>query len=287
MKKENGRSLDRKKTALFILLLLISSVFMVSDRRGKENLRISEIGLSFFSVFQKGFAYAAGFIVETGNSIQELKKIKTEYGMLLERISEYEMLERNYLDLKRENLELKRQLMLSEEARLEKIPARVIGSDPGIFYNTIIIDKGRKDGIENDMAVVAFYEGYQGLVGRIVEAGSNSAKILPLYDRNFSVAARLQNLRYEGIVSGRGSTNSLSVMNYVNKNARDRIGYDDVVITSGMSSIYPSGIYIGRVRSVGAREYETSLELEIEPVVDFSRLEYLFVLKRVENNEQE
>jgi rod shape-determining protein MreC len=104
------------------------------------------------------------------------------------------------------------------------------------------------------MAVVAFYEGYQGLVGRIVEAGRNSAKMLPLYDRNFSVAARLQNLRYEGIVSGRGSTNSLSVMNYVNKNARDRIGYDDVVITSGMSSIYPAAYISAVSRSVGARE---------------------------------
>jgi len=69
-------------------------------------------------------------------------------------------------------------------------------------------------------------------------------------------------------------------MSYVNKNGKERISYGDIVITSGMKSIFPKGIYIGRVRSISAREYETSLQLEIEPTVDFSRLEYVFILKQ-------
>ncbi len=278
VQSEKGRI--RKTSALFILLLLINSILMISDSRGRDSLKFSELGFSLLSVFQKGFAYAADFFTETGNSINELKKIKSDYRELLKRVSEYESMEKNYLELKRENIDLRKQLSLSSDARLEKISAQIIGNDPGIFYNTILIDKGTKHGIEKDMAVVAFYEGFQGLVGRIIEAGYSSSKIIPLYDKKFSVAARLQNLRYEGIVSGTGDSRSLTVMNYVNKNARDKISYGDMVITSGMSSIYPRGIYIGRVRSVGAREYETSLELEIEPVVDFTRLEYLFVLKK-------
>ncbi len=280
MRKKNGESRIKKETLLFILLLLVNSVLMVSDRRGKEVLKLSELGFSFLSVFQQGFAYFTDFINETGNSINELKKIKTEYRDLLKKVSEYESLEKDYLDLKRENEEMRRQLSLSGNSKMEKIPAQITGSDPGIFYNTIIIDKGSKHGITKDMAVVAFYEGFQGLVGRVIETGAYSSKIIPLYDKKFSAAARLQNLRYEGILSGNGDSRSLCLMNYVNKNARDKIGYGDVVVTSGMSSIYPGGIYIGRVRSVVAKEYETSLELEIEPVVDFSRLEYVFVLKK-------
>ena len=45
-----------------------------------------------------------------------------------------------------------------------------------------------------------------------------------------------------------------------------------------MNSLYPKGIYIGKVRAIRAKEYDTSLELAIDPVVDFSRLEYVFVL---------
>jgi len=285
MRKKNGESRIKKETLIFILLLLINSILMISDRRGREVLKLSELGFSFLSVFQQGFAYFTDFINETGNSISELKKIKTEYRDLLKKVSEYESLEKDYLDLKRENEEMRRQLSLSSNSKMEKIPAQITGSDPGIFYNTIIIDKGSKHGIKKDMAVVAFYEGFQGLVGRVIETGAYSSKVIPLYDKKFSAAARLQNLRYEGILSGNGDSRSLCLMNYVNKNARDKIGYGDVVVTSGMSSIYPGGIYIGRVRSVVAKEYETSLELEIEPVVDFSRLEYVFVLKKETENQ--
>jgi len=285
MRKKNGESRIKKETLIFILLLLINSILMISDRRGREVLKLSELGFSFLSVFQQGFAYFTDFINETGNSISELKKIKTEYRDLLKKVSEYESLEKDYLDLKRENEEMRRQLSLSSNSKIEKIPAQITGSDPGIFYNTIIIDKGSKHGIKKDMAVVAFYEGFQGLVGRVIETGAYSSKVIPLYDKKFSAAARLQNLRYEGILSGNGDSRSLCLMNYVNKNARDKIGYGDVVVTSGMSSIYPGGIYIGRVRSVVAKEYETSLELEIEPVVDFSRLEYVFVLKKETENQ--
>lgn len=286
MKLLPGKNRIKKSTLLFILFLLINSVLMISSNKGKESLKISEIGFSFMSLFQKGFAYVTDFFIETANSISELRKVKVEYGKLLERVSEYESLEKNYLDLKRENDELRNQLLFSNNVKTEKIPAQIIGHDPGVFYNTITIDKGTRHGITKDMAVVAFQEGFQGLVGRIIEAGYSSSKIIPLYDKKFSVAARLQNLRYEGIVSGTGSNSFPITMSYVNKNASDKIGYGDIVITSGMSSIYPPGIYIGRVRSVGAREYETSLELELESVIDFSKLEYVFVLKEGSSHEK-
>ena len=279
MKLLTGKNRIKKTTLFFILFLLINSILMISGDNSKKSLKLSEIGFSFLSLFQRGFAYAADFFIETANSINELRKIKVEYSELLERISAYESLEKDYFDLKRENNELRSQLMFSSVVKTEKIPAQIIGQDPGIFYNTITIDKGTKHGIVKDMPVVAFQEGFQGLVGRIIETGYLSSKILPLYDKKFSVSARLQNLRYEGIVTGAGGNSSLITMSYVNKNASDKIGYGDIVITSGLSSIYPPGIYIGRVRSVGAREYETSLELELESVIDFSKLEYVFVLK--------
>ncbi|MCL2704893.1 MAG: rod shape-determining protein MreC [Spirochaetaceae bacterium] len=287
MKLLAGNNRIKKSTLLFILFLLINSVLMISNDKSKGSLKISEIGFSFLSLFQKGFSYTSDFLTETANSISELRKVKIEYSKVLERILEYESLEKDYLDLKRENNELRSQLMFSSTVKTEKIPAQIIGQDPGIFYNTITIDKGSKHGISMNMAVVAFQDGFQGLVGRVIETGYSSSKILPIYDKKFSVAARLQNLRNEGIVNGTGNNSSLITMSYVNKNASDKIGYGDIVITSGMSSIYPSGIYIGRVRSVGAREYEPSLELELEPAIDFSKLEYVFVLKEGSVHEKE
>ena len=287
MKLLSGNNRIKKSTLLFILFLLINSVLIISSDRGKESLKLSEVGFSFLSFFQKGFSYTTGFFIETFNSINELRRIKIEYVKLLERFSQYESLERDFLDLIRENNELRNQLMFSSRENTEKIPAQIIGHDPGIFYNTITIDKGRRHGVTADMPVVAYQDGFQGLVGRVVEVGHSSSKIIPLYDGKFSVAARLQNLRHEGLVSGTGGNSPLIRMNHVSRNANERLGYDELVITSGLSSIYPPGIYIGRVRSVGARGYEPSLELELEPVIDFSKLEYVFVLKKGTAHEEE
>jgi rod shape-determining protein MreC len=51
-----------------------------------------------------------------------------------------------------------------------------------------------------------------------------------------------------------------------------------MVVSSGLGGVYPAGINIGRVSRVNSREYEISMELELEPVIDFSRLEYVFAI---------
>lgn len=276
--KEKGRA--KKNLMVFVLLLLINTILLVSDSRSRDALKPSEIGLSFISVFQKGFTYTAGFFTDTINSINELKRVKSEYNKLIIKISEYESLEKNYMEIERENIDLREQLGFTDIDSIDRIPAVIIGNDPGNIFNTLVIDKGKKDGITKDMPVIAFYEGFQGLVGRVLETGASSSKVLPLYDKSFFAASRLQNLRYEGLVNGSGKSKKQILMSYVNKSGKERISYGDVVITSGMQSIFPKGIYIGKVRSISAKEYETSLQLEIEPAVDFSRLEYVFIIKQ-------
>jgi rod shape-determining protein MreC len=67
-------------------------------------------------------------------------------------------------------------------------------------------------------------------------------------------------------------------MNYVKKIAKDKIGYGDLVVSSGLGGVYPRGINIGRIRDITAPAYETSLVLQVQPIIDFDRLEYLFLV---------
>ena len=62
------------------------------------------------------------------------------------------------------------------------------------------------------------------------------------------------------------------------KIAKEKIAYGDLVVTSGLGGLYPRGINVGRIRLITARPYETSLELQVEPIIDFDRLEYLFCI---------
>jgi rod shape-determining protein MreC len=132
--------------------------------------------------------------------------------------------------------------------------------------------------MRRDLPVVAVQEGSQGLVGRIQTVGRSSAIVVPLFDSSNYVAARLQESRYEGLVHGTPSRDGTLTMRYVSSQARSSVEYGDTVVTSGMNSIYPRGIRIGRVTSVQAKPYETSLQLTIEPIVEFAKLEYVFVI---------
>jgi rod shape-determining protein MreC len=203
-----------------------------------------------------------------------------------ERLNQYRRMERNIVELKMENQQLRKQLGFSQKIGYKHIPAEIIGKDPGNYFNTIMINKGKRDGVKENMPVIAFQEGFQGLIGKVVAVGLCCSEVLPIFDQSCYVAARLQSSRYEGLVSGKTGSASRIIMRYVKKRARSDIKYGDLIITSGMNSIYPKGIYIGRVREIGGKEYETTLELEIEPIIDFSRLEYVFVLQKEEQEEE-
>lgn len=266
-----------KKLPTFIILLLFSLTLLVFS----TNSRLSnpkQIGMSFVSVFQKGIHGSVSWFSNTVNSINELKNLKLEYDKTLLKLNEYEKMDKNIEEIRRENVLLKEQLDFSETFQISHIPAEIIAKDPVNIFSSFMINKGRRHGITKGMPVTAYQNGIIGLVGKVIDAGYGSSLVLPIYDSTSFVAARFQENRYEGLINGRGSNSNTLIMNYVKKTASPVIQNNDLIITSGMESLYPKGIYLGRVQSIASREYNTSLEIEVEPVLNFSKLEYLFVL---------
>jgi len=92
------------------------------------------------------------------------------------------------------------------------------------------------------------------------------------------VSSRVDSTRDEGLVQGEGKDRGTLVMNYVKKIAKNKITYGDLVVTSGLGGLYPKGINVGRIRDITAPTYQTSLVLRVEPIIDFDRLEYLFLI---------
>jgi rod shape-determining protein MreC len=185
---------------------------------------------------------------------------------------------REVLELRRQNAALKQQLDFAQNLPPERIPAEVIARDTDNLFSTITINKGSRQGVKRGMPVVAWQGDIEGLVGRVVLVGPGSSQILPLYDPQCIVSARVDTTRDEGLVAGQGKDRGNLVMNYVKKIAKDKIGYGDLVVSSGLGGVYPKGINIGRIRDITAPSYETSLVLQVQPIIDFDRLEYLFLV---------
>ncbi len=271
---------SKHRTGATLGSLLLVSFILLAISSGSVAVKPKQIGLSVFSVFDNGFTQLGGFFARTVTSVSELQKLRVKYGDLEKQLGEYETIERDVVELREENRMLKQQLGFAQTLSYVNIPAEVIGNDPSNITSTIIINKGTRQGVEKDMPVVAFQDGFQGLVGKTLVVSANSSIVLPILDPNCYVGARLQSSRYEGLVNGAGTAEGDLDMSYVPKSARDVIQYGDLVITAGLNSIYPKGIYIGRVRSISAKAWETSLDLRIQPIIDFSRLEYVFVVKK-------
>lgn len=266
----------RHRTGSTFAVLVFVSLLLIAFSNRNVVLKPKQVGQSFFSVFQIGLNAVAGWFSGTWSAIGELRRMRVELQAAREKLVEYERASRGLAELRRENQALREQLGFAESLAYHYIPARVIAKDPGNLFSTIVLDRGTRHGVRNGLPVVAFQGGLQGLVGRVVLTGLVTAAIQPITDPNSYVAARLADARFDGLVSGSG-TGSLS-MSYVKKLALQEVQFGELVVTSGMGQVFPPGIHIGRVREMQAKGYEASLELEVEPIVDFSRLEYVFVL---------
>jgi rod shape-determining protein MreC len=267
----------RRGVTLAILLVVSFLCLLISYRA--VIIKPKEIGLSVVGFFQKGVTGFFGWFGDTAGSIRQLRLTREELEKAKARLEESDRTAREAVELRRENAALKAQLDLAQSLPLQRIAAGVIAKDHDNLFSTITLNKGSRHGIRVDMPVVAFEDNLEGLVGRVVAVGPGTSQVLPLYDPQCQVSARLDESRFEGLTNGQGSDRSKALlMHYVKKIAMDRISYGDLVVTAGLGGLYPAGINVGRVRDIRAETYETSLTLEVEPVIDFDRLEYVFVL---------
>ncbi len=268
----------KKDFVTFFILVALSIGMLVYTAFSEISFKPKQVGLDFFSICQRGIVSTGKFFSQTAGSISELRNLKKEYNTLLKEYAEYQQMKQDYEHLEQENSMLKEQLGFREEGAMTKIPAVVIGGETNNFFKSFIINQGSSKGIKKDMPVIAYVDGYQSLVGKVVEVGTFSSVVKPITDSSLYVPAVLQKFRYRGLVNG-------LVMDFVSREASSRINCGDLVVTSGFNGSYPENIYIGKVKSISGKEYETSLRLELEPFVDFFRLEYVFVLAGEDKDE--
>ncbi len=273
---EGFLSRHRKGATLAALVLVSLVCLMISNQT--VVVKPKEIGLSVAGFFQKGFTGFFNWFGDTAGSIGRLRAAREELAAARARLEQMDQETREVLELRRQNAALKDQLGFAQTLSPDRIAAEVIARDTDNLFSTITINKGSRQGVKKGMPVVAWQGDIEGLVGKVVMVGPGSSEVLPLYDPQCMVSARVDTTRDEGLVSGQGKDRGTVAMNYVKKVAKDKIAYGDLVVSSGLGGVYPKGINIGRIRDIAAPAYQTSLVLQVQPIIDFDRLEYLFLL---------
>ncbi len=267
----------RRSRFLLVGLILAHLTAISHQVDGGTGVSLLQRGvLGVLSPLQRGVGAFAGSASELWRGWAFHRETYTENRRLRERLRELE----TELQLRsfraQESVRLRDLLALQQAVPLETLAAQVVSRDGVPWFRTLTLDKGERDGVRLDAAVISA----TGVVGRVFAVGPAAARVQVLLDRDSGAAAIVERSRVSGVVSGQVSGAEAGAedlaLKYVPERADVVVG--DVVVTSGLDRIYPKGLVIGRVRFVGE---VTGLfrDVRVEPSARFASLEEVLVLK--------
>ena len=261
---------------ILALLLIVSGVFLAFTT-GSFVVNFSRIGFSIFSSAEKGIFFVTNSVGRQFAAMRELSELKRNYDELVIKLQNYEQMQRTNAEIRKENEQLKEQLDFVKSLEQKNYPAQIISRDTDKLYASLTIDKGSVNGIGKNMPVIAYQNGNIALVGKVIEVGRFTSSIMPIYSIDCTVSARIQNTRDLGLLSGFGDDTKLS-LKYIKKRVMDTLNYGDVIVTSGENGNYMRNIPIGSISEIRVVEYDSSLEIDVAPLIDFERLETVIVV---------
>ena len=263
----------RQRAGYLFLAVLLGHIILISAQvNTKGGVPALEAGVfGVFAEVQRGTSSIISVISDIWSGYVGLRQVRADNEVLRKRLAETEVALQQQRALADRSHLLENLLELRDRTTLKTTGAEIIAAGATPDFRTVTIDKGTREGLAADMAVIA----PAGVVGRVVVPSASAAKVQLLVDRNAAAGAVIERResRAQGVVVGTGD--GLLRMEYVSEIADIVVG--DVVVTSGIDGIYPKGFVIGRVESV-EKTGSTFKTILVKPAVDFSSLEEVLVV---------
>lgn len=247
----------------FISGFLIPSKFFVDPVRGGIQNGLSPI-TNFTSYIAKKTIIFFNQVYDFKQILEENQRLSEENAKLI--VENIELLEYRF-----ENQTLRKHLGFQvSHPELVTIPARIIAKDPNSFLQIFTVDVGKEAGVKEGNPVILS----EFLIGRIEKVYRSSSTVFLITNRESVVNALISESRAFGIV--RGELGYGLVMESIPQDAKVQIS--DMVISSGLSSRIPKGMVIGEVNKVISDESDIFKEVTLTPLIDFSKLELVFIV---------
>ena len=257
--------------AIVLVFTLIGIIHYTSKIRSEISF-IESAWRDILSPFQSGFTRVQrGF----GHKIDFLRNIRTldeknkELESLVQELKSEILLLRNY---ERENEWLREALDLKSELPHEFFVAEVIGRSPSNWEKTITLNRGKAHGVTSGMAVVT----NAGVVGTVINSSQFTSTVLLMIDAQSATGGLIQGTGDLVLIEGDQSNEGCLLVTPTSRDTVVEIG--DIIVTSGLSRIYPKNLPIGKITHVEPKQFDLSFEAILEPFVDFTKLEYVLVV---------
>jgi len=257
-----------------IVLITVNVILLSITSKNQSTFGLGRVGLSFVAPFQELITRSVRFTRGIWQHYFFLVSVAHENETLNKSLNE--LIEKNNQlnEIELANTRLRELLNFKKTLTHQVVAAEVIGKDPSGWFKTVIIDKGRSDGLQKGLAVVL----PTGIAGQVIEVSGHYAKVMLIIDRNSAVDALVQRSRARGII--KGASEDQCRFEYVLRKNDVQIG--DTVIASGLDGVYPKGLRIGRVSDLSERSSDIFYEITVTPFVDYEKLEEVLVILQPE-----
>ena len=279
MKKKKNIEIKYIILAIIAIIMIVLAILSYVLKR-KEKLNVVESFLKDTVVSVENVVfYPFRYVVNIFDSYRELKNIKEEYDVLKTSLNRIESVETENVELRKQLESLQSELNIEYSLTdYEYLNATVTSRNIGYWYNTITINKGSNSGIEEEMPVINAY----GLIGKVINttAVTSTVRLLSTSDTNnkISVSIVSEGEKLYGLINGYNYENSTLQVEGISNTKTVRVG--DIVYTSGLGGVFPSGILIGKVESITTDSYDLSKIINVTPSASFDNINYVSVLKR-------
>lgn len=269
-RKNNNIKIISLVLALSLLLLLAGVTAHRQDATWPERL-VQYVVAPVQGVFQRLTRNVEGLFA----TVKNYQLVLQENENLRQQLTEAASVQTQLAELRQENNRLRSMLEFREASEYELIAAEVIARDPTNWFDTITINKGTRDGVEHNMAVVTA----EGLIGNVLSAAPNSARIQLLTNAGRRVSALVQRSREPGEVGVvEHDPNNAAYLRMKDLPREANIQAGDTIISSGLGGVFPKGLLIGYVLETTEDEMGLTQNALLQPAANFNRLEEVFVV---------
>lgn len=257
-----------------VALVLFAAALLALLSIGPQATR--KIQATFFQAIAPFLKTGSGFerqITSVRSGLKSLDALERDNATLRVENRSLKATNEALRDVENEVNRLRHALNYRERSLFRLVPAEVISRDSSTWWRTATINRGSEDGLAPEMPVLTD----EGLVGRTTTVSENISVVLLISDENCRVAASVEGTREQGIVTGErvaGGVSPMLDLNYLSKQAELKAGQK--VYTSGVGGVFPSGLFVGTVRSFQVRALDSQAKLA--PAVDLAKLQDVFVV---------
>ena len=276
----------RKIEARYILLIIIISIIILiailsySLKTNKKLNTFESIIKDTTVEIQKVVYYPFKNFKGMINDYKSLKNVLEENKILKDKIEKIERVETENIELKKELEDMKKELKIDYAlSNYDYLNATVVNRNAATWFNNLTIDKGSHNGIKEGMVVI----NSTGVIGKTtnVSTFSSDVKLITSTDSNNKIAITIVSgdKKITGIIDSYDYQKG--VLDIEGISNTDKVSIGDLVYTSGLGGVFPSGVLIGKVAEITTDVYDLSKKINVTPAAKFSDINYVTVFKKI------